>query len=91
MVQAMNHRGPDDHGTYRDDLVALGMTRLAIIDLSAAALQPMSNPQGSIWIVYNGEVYNFLEERRLLEGKGYSFLFVFRYRGCTPNVPVLRR
>ncbi len=73
MVQAMNHRGPDDHGTYRDDLVALGMTRLAIIDLSAAALQPMSNPQGSIWIVYNGEVYNFLEERRLLEGKGYSF------------------
>ena len=55
MVQAMNHRGPDDHGTYRDDLVALGMTCLAIIDLSAAALQPMSNPQGSIWIVYNGE------------------------------------
>ena len=73
MVQAMNHRGPDDRGTYRDDRVALGMTRLAIIDLTAAAHQPMSNPQGSIWIIYNGEVYNFHGERKLLEDKGYSF------------------
>ena len=73
MVAAMHHRGPDDHGVYRDGSVALGMTRLAIIDVSAAAHQPMGNPDGTIWIVYNGEVYNFREERRLLEAKGYSF------------------
>ena len=73
MVAAMHHRGPDDHGIYRDGSVALGMTRLAVIDVSAAAHQPMGNSDGTIWIVYNGEVYNFREERRLLEAKGYSF------------------
>lgn len=73
MVAAMHHRGPDDQGIYRDGRVTLGMTRLAIIDVSAAGHQPMGNPDGTIWIVYNGEVYNFREERRLLEAKGYSF------------------
>lgn len=73
MIRAMHHRGPDDCGIYRDGPVALGMTRLAIIDVSAAAHQPMGNSDGTIWIVYNGEVYNFREERQLLEAKGYSF------------------
>jgi asparagine synthase (glutamine-hydrolysing) len=73
MVATMHHRGPDDHGIYHDGSVALGMTRLAIIDVSAAAHQPMRNPEGTVWIVYNGEVYNFKSERQLLEAKGYSF------------------
>ena len=73
MVAAMHHRGPDNRGVYRDNRVALGMTRLAIIDVSAAAHQPMKNSEGTVWIVYNGEVYNFQSERSILERKGYSF------------------
>ena len=73
MVAAMHHRGPDDQGVYRDGAVTLGMTRLAIIDLSGAAHQPMGNRDGTVWIVYNGEVYNFKNERQILEDKGYSF------------------
>lgn len=73
MVGAIGHRGPDDHGIYRDAQVALGMTRLSIIDTSHDAHQPMANPDETIWIVYNGEVYNFQSERRLLESLGYSF------------------
>jgi len=73
MVAAMRHRGPDDSGIYRDAQVALGMTRLSIIDVSAEGHQPMQSPDGQICIVYNGEVYNFQSERRLLEEHGYHF------------------
>ncbi len=73
MVQAMDHRGPDDRGTYTDHALSFGMTRLAIIDVSPAGHQPMSNPEGSVLVVYNGELYNFREERRLLESKGHTF------------------
>jgi asparagine synthase (glutamine-hydrolysing) len=73
MVTAMHHRGPDDEGIFHDARVAIGMTRLAIIDVSAAGHQPFSNHDQSIWMVYNGEAYNFQSERRLLEAKGYSF------------------
>jgi asparagine synthase (glutamine-hydrolysing) len=73
MVKAMRHRGPDDSGIFQDDRIALGMTRLAIIDLSPKAHQPMSNAEGNVWIVYNGETYNFREEREILLKKGYSF------------------
>lgn len=73
MVAAMTHRGPDDAGVYHDAQVALGMTRLAILDISMAGHQPMKTPDGTIWIVYNGEIYNFQSERRLLETKGYAF------------------
>jgi asparagine synthase (glutamine-hydrolysing) len=73
MMAAMNHRGPDDRGLYQDAQVVLGMTRLAIIDPSPDAHQPMSNPDQTIWIVYNGEVYNFQSERRLLEAHDYKF------------------
>ena len=73
MVGALHHRGPDDSGIYQDDTVALGMARLAIIDLSPAGHQPMSNAEKTIWIVYNGELYNFQSERELLEAEGYTF------------------
>ncbi len=73
MVSAMRHRGPDDAGVFREDRIALGMTRLAVIDLSPRARQPMGNRDGSVRIVYNGEAYNFREERAILEGKGHSF------------------
>jgi asparagine synthase (glutamine-hydrolysing) len=73
MVGAMQHRGPDDYGVLEDRNVALGMTRLAIIDTSAGGHQPMQTPDGQIAIVYNGELYNFHEQRCLLEKHGYSF------------------
>src|SRR2546426_2687571 len=73
MVAAMHHGGPDDRGIYLAPGVALGMTRLSIIDLSPAGHQPMGNAEETVWIVYNGEVYNFQSERALLEVKGHKF------------------
>jgi len=73
MAAAMHHRGPDDCGVFREEGIALGMTRLAILDISRAGHQPMCNPDGNIWIVYNGEAYNYREERNILSKKGYSF------------------
>ena len=74
MILAMHHRGPDDSGIFQDSEITLGMTRLAIIDISPRGHQPMSNNDGSVWIVYNGETYNFQQERELLEGKGHAFI-----------------
>ncbi|MFH1523472.1 MAG: asparagine synthase (glutamine-hydrolyzing) [Chloroflexota bacterium] len=73
MVAAMCHRGPDDSGMFMDALVSLGMARLAVIDLNPTGHQPMSNPEKTIWIVYNGEIYNFQDERDHLEKLGYRF------------------
>ena len=73
MTDTMVHRGPDDAGYWTRGSVGLGHRRLAIIDLSSAGHQPMSNEDGSLWITYNGEVYNFLELRQELELKGHSF------------------
>lgn len=89
MVKSLAHRGPDDQGMIAlgetDNIasrltpdasrssVVLGHTRLSIIDLSKAGHQPMSNEDGSVWITYNGEIYNFRELRKELEGKGYRF------------------
>jgi asparagine synthase (glutamine-hydrolysing) len=73
IVAALRHRGPDDQGTYQDERVALGSTRLAILDLTAAGHQPMANADGSVWIVYNGETYNYRAERDRLEGLGHRF------------------
>jgi len=73
MVAAMRHRGPDDSGVFDRPGVALGMTRLAVIDLSPAAHQPMSSADGTVWIVYNGETYNFARERAILEQRGHEF------------------
>jgi len=73
MVSAMRHRGPDDSGVFQGGGVTLGMARLAIIDVTPSGHQPMTNPDGSIHIVYNGETYNFQSEREALRRKGYSF------------------
>ena len=75
MCAAMAHRGPDDAGTWHDARaeVGLGHRRLSIIDLSAAGHQPMANADGSLWISYNGELYDFLEHRERLEKGGRRF------------------
>lgn len=75
MTDVINHRGPDDAGTYisSDERIGFGFRRLSIIDLSAAGHQPMSNPEGTIWMVFNGEVYNHAELRKDLEKKGYVY------------------
>lgn len=73
MVGAMHHRGPDDKGTFHAENVSLGMSRLSIIDTSLGGHQPMSNKKKDIWIVYNGEMYNFKEEREILTKKGHTF------------------
>src|SRR5579863_5747522 len=63
MCAAIRHRGPDDEGFQIDDGCAIGMRRLSIIDLNTGH-QPISNEDGSIWIVFNGEIYNYAELRR---------------------------
>jgi asparagine synthase (glutamine-hydrolysing) len=73
MLEAERHRGPDDWGIWSDDLCVLGHRRLAIIDLSEAGRQPLSNQEGTIWITFNGEIYNFQGLRRQLESLGYRF------------------
>ena len=76
MISAMRHRGPDDSGIFQEKGFALGMARLAIIDITPKGHQPMHNQDSSIWIVYNGETYNFKEEREkvLLEKCRQVFL-----------------
>ena len=73
MTGAMRHRGPDGDGTIDLPEASLGMTRLAIQDVSAAADQPMANDGRTVWIVYNGELYNAPSERRHLESLGHRF------------------
>ena len=73
MNQALQHRGPDDEGQYHDAGVALGFRRLAINDLSAAGHQPMRNEDGTLWLVFNGEIYNHLELAPELRARGHVF------------------
>ncbi len=75
MTDALAHRGPSDRGTYSDERVSLGSRRLSVIDLSPAGRMPMSNEDGSVQIVFNGEVYNFreLKQQFALEAKGHVF------------------
>ncbi|HYR41498.1 MAG TPA: asparagine synthetase B, partial [Terriglobia bacterium] len=72
MCEAMAHRGPNDAGYYVQDRVALGMRRLSIIDL-ATGHQPVHNEDGSVWVVFNGEIYNFKNLRTSLERQGHRF------------------
>jgi asparagine synthase (glutamine-hydrolysing) len=72
MCGVMAHRGPDDEGVYVGDGVAIGMRRLSIIDLSNG-FQPISNEDGTVWIVFNGEIYNYQELRRDLQRRGHIF------------------
>lgn len=72
MSDSVYHRGPDDEGLYIDQNVGLGFRRLSIIDLKSGH-QPMSNQNNSIYIVFNGEIYNYSEQRNILIQKGYLF------------------
>lgn len=78
MTHVQAHRGPDDSGVWEQrfpdgSYVGLGSRRLAILDLSASGHMPMANTNRSVFITYNGEIYNFAELRAELEGKGYRF------------------
>jgi asparagine synthase (glutamine-hydrolysing) len=72
MLETIRHRGPDDEGVYLGSQVGLGHRRLSIIDLNTGH-QPLSNENGTIWIVFNGEIYNYRELRVLLLSKGHVF------------------
>lgn len=72
MTDLITHRGPDGHGYFVEDEIALGHRRLSIIDLSLGA-QPMSNREKTVWIVFNGEIYNFREIRKEFENENYPF------------------
>lgn len=72
-LNTMTHRGPDGFGLWQEDGVTLGHRRLSILDLSSAGSQPMSYANERYWMTFNGEVYNFVEIRKELEQKGYTF------------------
>ena len=72
MCDAIVHRGPDDDGYYVSEGVGLGIRRLSIIDLSGGH-QPIHNEDQTVWVVFNGEIYNFPELRRELESRGHGF------------------
>jgi asparagine synthase (glutamine-hydrolysing) len=72
MADTIAHRGPDDEGYYVSGAVGLGFRRLSIIDL-ATGHQPLSNEDRNVWIVFNGEIYNYKELRAILEAKGHVF------------------
>lgn len=73
MTGTLTHRGPDDEGYYSSGALGMGFRRLSIIDL-AGGHQPMSDEEGRIWVVFNGEIYNFPELKTQLEGYGHTFL-----------------
>src|SRR6266513_2421510 len=72
MADSIAHRGPDDEGFYLEGPLALGFRRLSIIDLGGGH-QPMSDPEESVWVILNGEIYNFKELRTELEEHGHRF------------------
>ena len=72
MRDVLHHRGPDGEGLWVEGSVGLGFRRLAIIDVEGGA-QPMSNEDGSVWIVYNGEIYNHAALRPWLEARGHRY------------------
>src|SRR5262245_61409404 len=72
MTRSLRHRGPDGEGFHIDGAVGLGHRRLSILDLETGA-QPMRTPDGGSWIVFNGEIYNYVELRRDLEARGHRF------------------
>ncbi|HKW09378.1 MAG TPA: asparagine synthase (glutamine-hydrolyzing) [Gemmatimonadaceae bacterium] len=73
MRDSLRHRGPDDAGIYVDGSVGLGHRRLSIVDLSPAGHQPMCNEDGTVWLVFNGEIYNYVELARGLRARGHQF------------------
>jgi asparagine synthase (glutamine-hydrolysing) len=81
MAAALRHRGPDGHGVYVDDLAGLAHSRLSIIDRAGGA-QPMCNEDATLWVTFNGEIFNYIELRAELEGAGH----VFRSRSDTETI-----
>ncbi len=73
MCDTIFYRGPDDAGVYTEGNIGLGHRRLSILDLSELGHQPMSSKDGMIWITFNGEIYNYLDIRKDLISKGYTF------------------
>lgn len=73
MTRVLQHRGPDDEGIWVDGPVGLGSRRLAVLDLSPRGHQPMSNEDGTLWVAFNGEIYNFPRLREDLERAGHQF------------------
>ncbi len=73
MCEALVHRGPDAEGIYTGPYIGLGQRRLSIIDLSDQAVPPLSNEDGTVWVVFNGEIYNFMELRHQLASSGHVF------------------
>jgi asparagine synthase (glutamine-hydrolysing) len=75
MRDTMTHRGPDDLGLWisGDGAVGLAQRRLAVIDLSPGGHQPMADASGRVHVSFNGEIYNFMDVRRELEGRGHAF------------------
>jgi asparagine synthase (glutamine-hydrolysing) len=73
MKNSISYRGPDDNGIFTDKNISLGHNRLSIIDLSKDGHQPMSDDEGQVWIVFNGEIYNYKKIKKDLTKKGYKF------------------
>ena len=93
MVQALHHRGPDAHGIQAWSVATLVHTRLSILDLSPSGAQPMSNEDGTVWTVFNGEIYNHHELRRALTAQGHRFtgrsdteILPHLYEQCVQNI-----
>jgi len=82
MAAMLRHRGPDGYGLYRDDHVGLAHTRLSIIDISGGS-QPIHNEDETVWVVFNGEIFNYVELRKELESAGHRF-----YTQCDTEVIV---
>ena len=72
MTRSLRHRGPDDEGFYLDEFLALGARRLCVID-PPTGCQPMANEDGTVWVVHNGEIYNFQDLRARLQRLGHRF------------------
>src|SRR2546422_5936401 len=72
MTRTIVHRGPDDEGYHVAGPIGLGFRRLSIIDL-AGGHQPMSDAEGTVWVIFNGEIYNYRELRAELQSKGHQF------------------
>ena len=72
MTRSLAHRGPDGEGFYHNANIALGHRRLAIIDVNGGK-QPMSNEDGNIWVIFNGEIYNHQQLRKRMEDRNHIF------------------
>ena len=80
MTACLYHRGPDEDGLYRDEQVALGSRRLSIVDI-AGSTQPIANEDETVWVVFNGQIYNYVELRKDLERR-----HTFRTQGDTETL-----